>query len=53
MHVSRRGFIEVGSLAVLGVRISSAQQRELRIFVDSAPFLEADEAAGAEVFTEN
>jgi hypothetical protein len=48
MRVSRRGFIGVGSLAVLGVRISSAQQRGLRIFVDSAPFLEADEAAGAE-----
>jgi hypothetical protein len=48
MRVSRRGFIGVGSLAVLGVRISSAQQRELHIFVDSTPFLEADEAAGAE-----
>lgn len=49
MHVSRRGFMGVGSLAVLGVRITCAQQRgELRIFVDSAPFLEADEAAGAE-----
>ncbi len=48
MRVSRRGFLQSGSLAVLGVRVGQAQQGALRIFVDSAPFAAADEAAGAE-----
>lgn len=49
MRVSRRDFIQVGGFAALGVGISHAEERgSLRIFVDSAPFAGAEEAAGAE-----
>ncbi|MGH9617300.1 MAG: DUF4838 domain-containing protein [Acidobacteriaceae bacterium] len=59
MRVSRRSFLEAGGFAALGVRVGHAlqgavlnQQGALRIFVDSAPFLEAYQAAGAEEFVD-
>jgi hypothetical protein len=49
MRVSRRVFIQAGSVAAVSAGISQAEERgSLRIFVDSAPFPSVDDAAEAE-----